>query len=98
MLGATMVESDDDSAISARALMELLSAAYAIHPALAEARVVESGSGLRPAYPANLPEIHYQNDIFYLNGMYRHGFLLAPMMAEQLMQRLFGEQSYEHSA
>jgi glycine oxidase len=98
MLGATMVESDDGSAISARALMELLSAAYAIHPALAEARVVESGSGLRPAYPANLPEIHYQNDTYYLNGMYRHGFLLAPMMAEQLMQRLFGEQSYEYSA
>ena len=98
MLGATMVESDDASPISARAMMELPSAAYAIHPALAEARVVESGSGLRPAYPANLPEIHYQNDTFYLNGMYRHGFLLAPMMAEQLMQRLFGEQSYEHSA
>ncbi|MBK0099539.1 FAD-dependent oxidoreductase [Erwinia sp. S63] len=98
MLGATMVESDDASPISARALMELLSAAYAIHPALAEARVVESGSGLRPAYPANLPEIHYQNDTYYLNGMYRHGFLLAPMMAEQLMQRLFGEQSYEYSA
>ncbi len=98
MLGATMVESEDASAISARAMMELLSAAYAIHPALAEARVVESGSGLRPAYPANLPEIHFQNDTYYLNGMYRHGFLLAPMMAEQLMQRLFGEQSYEYSA
>lgn len=98
MLGATMVESDDASPISARAMMELLSAAYAIHPALAEARVVESGSGLRPAYPANLPEIRYQNDTYYLNGMYRHGFLLAPMMAEQLMQRLFGEQEHEHSA
>jgi glycine oxidase len=98
MLGATMIESDDASPISARAMMELLSAAYTIHPALAEARVMESGSGLRPAYPANLPEIHYQNDTFYLNGMYRHGFLLAPMLAEQLMQRLSGEQSYEHSA
>ncbi|WP_343551002.1 FAD-dependent oxidoreductase [Pantoea sp.] len=98
MLGATMIESDDASAISARAMMELLSAAYAIHPALAEARIVESGSGLRPAYPANLPEIHYQNDTYYLNGMYRHGFLLAPMLAEQLMQRLFAEQSHEYSA
>lgn len=98
MLGATMVESDDASAISARAMMELLSAAYAIHPALAEARVVESASGLRPAYPANLPEIHYHNDTYFLNGLYRHGFLLAPMMAEQLMQRLFGESHHEYSA
>ncbi len=98
MLGATMIESDDSSAISARAMMELLSAAYAIHPALAEARVVESGSGLRPAYPNNLPDIHYQQGTYYLNGMYRHGFLLAPMLAEQLMQRLFGEHLHEYSA
>ena len=98
MLGATMIESDDSSSISARAMMELLSAAYAIHPALAEARVVESGSGLRPAYPNNLPEIHYQNGTYYLNGLYRHGFLLAPLLAEQLMQRLFGEKNHEYSA
>lgn len=98
MLGATMVESHDASPISARAMMELLSAAWAIHPALAEARIVESASGLRPAYPANLPEIHYQNGTFYLNGMYRHGFLLAPLMAEQLMQRLTSEQLHEYSA
>lgn len=88
MLGATMVESHDDSPISARALMELLSAAYAIHPALAEARIVESGTGLRPAWPDNIPEIHYRNGIYYLNGMYRHGFLLAPLMAEKLMHQL----------
>lgn len=98
MLGATMVESHDASPISARAMMELLSAAYAIHPALAEARIVESASGLRPAYPANLPEIHYQNGTFYLNGMYRHGFLLAPLLAEQLMLRLTSEPLHEYSA
>lgn len=98
MLGATMVESHDASPISARAMMELLSAAWAIHPSLAEARIVESASGLRPAYPANLPEIHYQNGTFYLNGMYRHGFLLAPLMAEQLLQRLTSEQPHEYSA
>lgn len=98
MLGATMVESDDASAISARAMMELLSAAWAIHPALAEARIIESASGLRPAYPANLPEIRCRNNIFYLNGMYRHGFLLAPMLAEQLMQQLTQETSYANRA
>ncbi len=91
MLGATMVESSDNSTISARAMMELLSAAYAIHPALAEARILESGTGLRPAWPDNLPEIRCHNGIWYLNGMYRHGFLLAPMMAEQLMQILTTE-------
>lgn len=92
MLGATMVESHDESAISARAMMELLSAAWAIHPALAEARVLESGTGLRPAFSHNVPEIRYQNGQFFINGMYRHGFLLAPIMAEKLMQQLTQEQ------
>lgn len=91
MLGATMVESLDDSPISARAMMELLSAAYSIHPALGEARIVESGTGLRPAYHHNLPEVRYENGIFSINGMYRHGFLLAPVMAEKLMQQLTSE-------
>ncbi|WP_312830918.1 FAD-dependent oxidoreductase [Pantoea eucrina] len=98
MLGATMIESDDDSAISARAMMELLSAAWAIHPALAEARIIESASGLRSAWPDNLPEIRYENGIYYLNGMYRHGFLLAPMLAEQLMQQLIQETPYANPA
>jgi glycine oxidase len=88
MLGATMVESDDDGPISARALMELLASAYAIHPAFAEARVVETGTGLRPAFPDNLPAIRYCGGTFYVNGMYRHGFLLAPVMANKLMQQL----------
>lgn len=88
MLGATMVESDNSSPISARAMMELLSAAWAIHPALAEARIVESGTGLRPAYHNNIPAISHQNGIWFLNGMYRHGFLLAPVMAEKLMLQL----------
>jgi len=88
MLGATMVESHDDSPISARALMELLGSAYAIHPAFAEARILETGTGLRPAFADNMPAIRRQNDIIYVNGMYRHGFLLAPIMAQRLMQQL----------
>lgn len=97
MLGATMVESHDSSPISARAMMELLSAAYSLHPALAEARIVESGTGLRPAYPQNLPEVRYHNGRFSLNGLYRHGFLLAPIMAEQLMLQLTQEMTHASS-
>lgn len=94
MLGATMVESHDSSPISARAMMELLSAAYSLHPALAEARIVESGTGLRPAYRQNLPEVRYENGRFSLNGLYRHGFLLAPIMAEKLMLQLTQEMTH----
>ncbi|MBT0724541.1 FAD-dependent oxidoreductase [Rosenbergiella sp. S61] len=93
MLGATMVETDDNRGMSARAAMELLSAAYTLHPAFAEAEIVETASGLRPAYPTNLPSIQYQDNRFYLNGMYRHGFLLAPRVAQQLVEQLAKEKS-----
>ncbi|CAI3943643.1 Glycine/D-amino acid oxidase (deaminating) (DadA) (PDB:3AWI) [Commensalibacter communis] len=88
MLGATMVESHDDSSISAKALIEMLGSAYAIHPAFAEARLVETGTGLRPSFPNNVPEITYQDGCFFINGMYRHGFLLAPYMAQQFVKKL----------
>jgi glycine oxidase len=86
MLGATSIEAEDtagkDSGVSVRSALELLSAAYAVHPAFAEARIVEFGSGLRPAYPDNLPRIAVHNRKIAINGLYRHGFLLAPALAE----------------
>jgi len=60
----------------------LLGAAYAVHPAFAEARIVEFGSGLRPAFPDNLPRIAIDDRRIVVNGLYRHGFLIAPALAE----------------
>jgi glycine oxidase len=81
MLGATSIESEDIG-VSVRSALELLGAAYAVHPAFAEARIVEFGSGLRPAYPDNLPRISIEQEHIAVNGLYRHGFLLAPALAE----------------
>jgi glycine oxidase len=81
MLGATSIESENNG-VSVRSALELLSAAYAVHPAFAEARIVEFGSGLRPAFPDNLPRIAVNNQKIAVNGLYRHGFLLAPALAE----------------
>jgi glycine oxidase len=81
MLGATSIEAED-TAVSVRSALELLGAAYAVHPAFAEARIVEFGAGLRPAFPDNLPRIAVENDKIAVNGLYRHGFLLAPALAE----------------
>src|SRR5277367_5467740 len=60
MLGATSIEAED-TGVSVRSALELLGAAYAVHPAFGEARIVEFGSGLRPAYPDNLPRIAVHN-------------------------------------
>jgi glycine oxidase len=88
MVGATMIESDDAGPISARSLMELLNAAYALHPAFGEARLVEARAGIRPAFADNLPHVIRDDDILFVNGFYRHGFLLAPAMARQVASLL----------
>jgi glycine oxidase len=81
MLGATSIEAED-TGVSVRSALELLGAAYAVHPAFAEARIVEFGSGLRPAFPDNLPRIAVDENRIAVNGLYRHGFLIAPALAE----------------
>ena len=81
MLGATSIESED-TGVSVRSALELLSAAYAVHPAFGEARILEFGAGLRPAFPDNLPRIAVEATRISFNGLYRHGFLLAPALAE----------------
>jgi glycine oxidase len=81
MLGATSIETED-TGVSVRSALELLGAAYAVHPAFAEARILEFGSGLRPAFPDNLPRIAIEGEKIAVNGLYRHGFLIAPALAE----------------
>lgn len=81
MLGATMIESDRRGVVTARSLLELLSAAYALHPAFGEAEVLETGADARPAFPDNLPRLRRRGDTIFANGLYRHGFLLSPAVA-----------------
>lgn len=88
MIGATMVESARRGDVTARAAMELLSAAYTVHPSFAEAEILELGAGLRPSFPDNIPAIRHAADRIHVNGMHRHGFLMAPVCAEQLATEL----------
>jgi glycine oxidase len=66
--------------------MDLLNAAYALHPAFAEAQILELGVGVRPAFPHNLPRVFRRGNVIHVNGLYRHGFLLSPAMAQQAAQ------------
>jgi glycine oxidase len=88
MVGATMIESDEAGRVSARSLLELLSAAYALHPAFGEAQVLELGTAVRAAFPDNLPRLVRRGATLYVNGLYRHGFLLAPALARRAAQVL----------
>ncbi|CAN7560969.1 glycine oxidase ThiO [Rhizobium rhizogenes] len=89
MVGATMIETEFNGPIAARSLMELLNAAYALHPAFADATVVETGAGIRPAFPDNFPRVRREGNAVILNGLYRHGFLLAPAMATEAADLVF---------
>ncbi|MGC9369176.1 MAG: glycine oxidase ThiO [Paracoccaceae bacterium] len=84
MLGATMIESGERGRPTVRSVLELLSAAYALHPAFGEAELVEIGTDARPAFPDNMPRIRRRGDTIHVNGLFRHGFLLAPALARMV--------------
>lgn len=91
MLGATQIESEERGRASLRSVMELLSAAYALHPAFGEAEVVEIGADARPAFPDNLPRITRRGATLHVNGLFRHGFLLSPAVARMTAAIVQGE-------
>ncbi|MBM0104663.1 glycine oxidase ThiO [Steroidobacter sp. S1-65] len=103
MIGATMIESDDSTRMTARSVLELLSAAYALHPTFGEAEVLELGTQVRPAFPDNMPRIVWRRDRIYINGFFRHGYLLAPAFAQMAADAVLKEKgcrqvAYENHA
>lgn len=91
VVGASEIESEDRSPISVRSLLGLLSAAHSVLPELAEARVVHTETNLRPALPDNLPHIEHRPGLTRINGLFRHGWLIAPALVEDAL-RLAGLQ------
>lgn len=91
MIGATMIESEERRAVSVRSAVELMNAAYTLHPAFGEAEIVELGADLRPTFPDNLPCIRRKGRVLHANGLFRHGFLLAPWLARQVADAVLVE-------
>ena len=83
-IGATQIESDDSGPITVRSTLELLSAVYSLHPGFAEAKIIECKTNCRPALPNNQPKIAIEDGLIHVNGLYRHGFLLAPTLADEV--------------
>lgn len=82
MIGATVIERDDTGPVTVRSALELLGTAYALHSGFAEAEIVELSAGVRPAFPDNVPKIIARGRRLFVNGAYRHGYLMAPALAE----------------
>ncbi len=81
MIGATMIENEERARVTARSIVELVNSAFTLHPAFGEAEIVETGSDVRPAFVDNLPRLTLRGRTLFINGLYRHGFLLAPALA-----------------
>ncbi|KJV65431.1 MULTISPECIES: FAD-dependent oxidoreductase [Ehrlichia] len=97
VVGATEIESSDMSEVSVQSVLELLSAAYSVHRGFAEARIIDMSRNCRAAFFDNLPKIYVQNNLIRINGLYRHGYLLAPSLIEELVLFLNGNLSNNSS-
>lgn len=91
IVGATMIENQKDHAMTLRSCLELGSAVYSLDSRFSEARLTHLEAGVRPTLEENCPKIIQKNRVFYVNGMYRHGFLLAPLLAEQVGDKVMAE-------
>jgi len=85
IIGATEIESEDKSPMSVRSSLELLSAVYSMHSGFAEARIVNMVTNCRPTLRDNLPAITQDKKLTRINGLYRHGYLLAPAVVEEAL-------------
>ena len=85
LIGASELETKDRSPASLRSVVELLAAAHSAMPALAKARILKLDVNLRPALPDNNPHTEWSGQCLRINGLFRHGWLLAPALIEQAL-------------
>lgn len=95
MIGATMIESAYDEIVSVRSSMELMSALHVLSPSFIDAQILDMRAGIRPSYPDNLPRITLKDNVISCNGLFRHGYLFAPLMAQYVSDYL-ADQKNEH--
>lgn len=88
VIGATEIESSSSSGVTVRSALELLSAAFTVHSGFAEAEITEMRSALRPAYPDNRPRVQWREGVLSINGLYRHGFLIAPAVIQAALREM----------
>ncbi|HET6447567.1 MAG TPA: glycine oxidase ThiO [Conexibacter sp.] len=94
VLGATMEEQGFDTAPTAGGIFELLRDAIELVPGVSELAIEEVAAGLRPGTPDNAPVLGPGaiGGLQWAAGCFRHGILLAPLVADALAATLAGEQ------
>jgi len=80
VIGATEIESESMAPVTVRSCLELLSALYSVHKSFAEGHIIRTFANCRPGFMDNLPRIQTQKGLMRINGLYRHGYLLSPIV------------------
>lgn len=88
VIGASEIESEDRSEVSLKSAVELMTAAYSVLPALQEARILRLDRNLRPALPDNEPHVESGPGLVRINGLFRHGWLIAPALVEDALRAM----------
>ena len=88
VVGATELESEDAGPVTVRSVLELASALHSLHPAFGEARVLRMSAALRPALDDHRPCIEQRDGVWHINGLYRHGYLCASALVDDLERKL----------
>lgn len=100
LIGATQIESEDKGPVTVRSSLELLSAAYSVHPGFGEAQIVHSDVNLRPAFPNNQPQVlvestSTESGLIRVNGLFRHGYLMSPAIAQEVAAYISADGDYQ---
>lgn len=94
IIGATVEDAGFDKIVNPSQIEDLRQRALSLLPQLADAAILESWAGLRPATPDRLPLLGPHPDKprnWVASGHYRNGILLAPATARVMAQLLLNE-------
>ncbi len=94
VIGATEIESESLDPITVRSSLELQSALYSINKGFSEANILKAYANCRPAYPDNQPRIDAREGLLRINGLYRHGYLLSPVVIDAALAALAGDHNH----
>jgi glycine oxidase len=88
-IGSTTSETDRGEMVTLKSAGELLTHAFTLHPGFAEAEVLEFRAGLLPSLPDDNPQIAVGERVIAVNGLSRHGWTVAPAIAEDLVRVIY---------
>jgi glycine oxidase len=84
VIGTTSEDRGFDRTITLGGLTSVFQKALTVLPALSELDVVEHWVGFRPSTPDLKPILDWEPEVktLHINGLYRHGILLGPYLAQ----------------